>query len=878
MALIPEVECLIPRIRHVSETNSSSDSGVEANVSSSSSLESVRLSSPQGSEDSGDSTPKIYSSTSHSLSPANAASIPAQGNFYHPNTVDQIPIKNLSVSSSNETLTEERVSRNDRICLTEIQNKQGIDLYKNYRYNSVCLTNREAAHSDTRISASASKQVHNLKFPGLPTERDFTSKNRVPLIHEFIPCRRHRLSSEYFCWSCAEDGCQKCVAERHENHRYYKSITCYNLLTREDEIIGQMEVCLRSLKNTCSRFKHFHDTLLLGVIDWQKKIGTRVNIKLAQIQLESAQHLKNLHSIETEAEGEFTSFRRMMNGLRRLYHSGFLTEIHDNANPIRRSLINLECINTRTIEAITNAILSESGGRSILSDIIQTSGMEMLTHTPLSHLEKMGPWKNAMKRGPKSDILKCSPDTQAPDIPAVLEPLFCCGVPSPTICDSFTFARMDPITPAPARTHWDSSWPTEQDQVQMAHFDAVSRLLSPEPLWPEVNKFDRKWEPRTPQPKPSTSSWIPHTPQPRLPQFAEQSAEPPSRRSQSLVALWEQIEQPAPSVPKPLLPLPSTPKQEKSQVQLPKALQPIAVADKAFEIGYHISRNYSQIKTPVVKIEGRGEKDANQLCRPWGVCCDKKNHIYVADRSKDRIVVFSTDGTFIHSFGVKGDRPGEFNRPAGLAFDCEGRLVVADKDNHRIQVFSSDGEYLFHFGRYGNQHGEFFYPWDVACSSNGHIAVTDTRNHRVQIFTHSGVFIRKYGWESRPSMLRELDSPRGVIFIKDNVLLVTDFNNHRIIQITFGDRVCMGQFNKTNHPKAVLNRPQGLTMDAEGNILVCDSKNDRVVIFSPEGEFMGDFGRHGKEDGQFDRAVDITVAPDGKIAVIDLGHNRVQIF
>ena len=54
----------------------------------------------------------------------------------------------------------------------------------------------------------------------------------------------------------------------------------------------------------------------------------------------------------------------------------------------------------------------------------------------------------------------------------------------------------------------------------------------------------------------------------------------------------------------------------------------------------------------------------------------------------DRIQVFSSDGTYLRSFGRGGYKQGELDWPAGVAFDKNGHIIVVDSDNHRVQVFS----------------------------------------------------------------------------------------------------------------------------------------------------------------------------------------------
>ena len=73
-----------------------------------------------------------------------------------------------------------------------------------------------------------------------------------------------------------------------------------------------------------------------------------------------------------------------------------------------------------------------------------------------------------------------------------------------------------------------------------------------------------------------------------------------------------------------------------------------------------------------------------------------------AQQDGDRIVRFTTDGTFVGAWGTQGSGPGEFWGPHALAFDSTGRLFVADRSNNRIQIFDKDMNFIDdwqHFGR-----------------------------------------------------------------------------------------------------------------------------------------------------------------------------------
>ena len=73
-------------------------------------------------------------------------------------------------------------------------------------------------------------------------------------------------------------------------------------------------------------------------------------------------------------------------------------------------------------------------------------------------------------------------------------------------------------------------------------------------------------------------------------------------------------------------------------------------------------------------------------------------------------------------------------------------------------------------------------------------------------------------------------------------------------------------------------RPNGVAVDEEGNIIVADSRNDRIQVFSSSGTFLTKFGVKGTAPGEFDRPSGICISPEGIIIVVDFGNNRVQMF
>ena len=72
---------------------------------------------------------------------------------------------------------------------------------------------------------------------------------------------------------------------------------------------------------------------------------------------------------------------------------------------------------------------------------------------------------------------------------------------------------------------------------------------------------------------------------------------------------------------------------------------------------------------------------------PFDVSIDSNDTVYVCDTDNHRICIFDSNGTLLHSFGTKGDLPGQFNQPYGITVDKNGQVYVSDYGNGRVQIF-----------------------------------------------------------------------------------------------------------------------------------------------------------------------------------------------
>lgn len=84
--------------------------------------------------------------------------------------------------------------------------------------------------------------------------------------------------------------------------------------------------------------------------------------------------------------------------------------------------------------------------------------------------------------------------------------------------------------------------------------------------------------------------------------------------------------------------------------------------------------------------QGRG---ASQFTNPTDLAVDGHNgDLYVVDSGNNRVVRFSSEGTYLSEFGGMGSAPSQFNHPTGIVLDKEGFVYVSDTNNNRVQKFN----------------------------------------------------------------------------------------------------------------------------------------------------------------------------------------------
>ena len=190
----------------------------------------------------------------------------------------------------------------------------------------------------------------------------------------------------------------------------------------------------------------------------------------------------------------------------------------------------------------------------------------------------------------------------------------------------------------------------------------------------------------------------------------------------------------------------------------------------------------------------------------------------------------------------------------------------------------------------GTEPGQFRDPIGIAVAPDGTIAVVDSGNARVQRFSRDGAFLGLWGDAESALAFTRTDSglgPTGITMDSDGTAWIADTWGHRVVAIDANgnERLSIGgeTVDLADDPARVdedggrFFGPRGIAVSDDA-IYVTDTGNERVQVFSRDGEFVDAWGGYGSGPGQLIEPVGIAIGPDGNVYVADAGNARIVIF
>ena len=166
-------------------------------------------------------------------------------------------------------------------------------------------------------------------------------------------------------------------------------------------------------------------------------------------------------------------------------------------------------------------------------------------------------------------------------------------------------------------------------------------------------------------------------------------------------------------------------------------------------------------------------------------------------------------------------------------------------------------------------------PYGVTINQRGQVVVSKSGGDCVSVLNDNGE-IRTFG--THGSDPGQFDKPLGITVDRDGNILVADYENHRIQKFTSDGQFLQAVGNMGKRPMQ-FNHPADIAINITNNkIYVADTFNDRVQILNSDLTFYKGFGTKGSSKGQFSYPAGVCCNETGKVFIADLLNHRIQVF
>jgi DNA-binding beta-propeller fold protein YncE len=210
---------------------------------------------------------------------------------------------------------------------------------------------------------------------------------------------------------------------------------------------------------------------------------------------------------------------------------------------------------------------------------------------------------------------------------------------------------------------------------------------------------------------------------------------------------------------------------------------------------------------------------------------------------------------------------------AAVAVDSRDRVYVFNRGEHPLMVFDRNGAFQGSWGE-----GQFLRPHGITVGPDDAVWCSDDRDHTVRKFTPEGRLLLTLGERGKPSDTgvdgmdyRTIRRAAGPFNYPTNLALgpagemyVTDgYGNARVHKFAPDGRLLLS-WGEPGAGPGQFHLPHGIAVDGEGTVYVADRENSRVQLFTPGGDYLGEWT-------DVARPCQVFVGGDGDVYVAELG-------
>jgi streptogramin lyase len=245
-----------------------------------------------------------------------------------------------------------------------------------------------------------------------------------------------------------------------------------------------------------------------------------------------------------------------------------------------------------------------------------------------------------------------------------------------------------------------------------------------------------------------------------------------------------------------------------------------------------------------------------------------------------------------------------FNNPSALAYSSSGELYVGDWGNSLIRSINLSTAAVSLYAGTGVEgllngqaaSAEFNGPANIAIDNQGDIFVADEENNVIREITKAGIVTTVAGsgapgYQDGPAAAAMFWHPEGLVVDANGNIYVCDGPNNVIRKVTVSTGMVstyagtgVAGFNNGPLTSATFYNPFGLTLDGSGNIFVADNQNNCIrkidVSTGQVSTFAGSgaqgFNNGPAADATFYNPLACVFDSEGNLYIADFDNNAIR--
>jgi DNA-binding beta-propeller fold protein YncE len=169
--------------------------------------------------------------------------------------------------------------------------------------------------------------------------------------------------------------------------------------------------------------------------------------------------------------------------------------------------------------------------------------------------------------------------------------------------------------------------------------------------------------------------------------------------------------------------------------------------------------------------------------------------------------------------------------------------------------------------------GQVVYPRAITYSPKDDTFFVIDRLARVQHLDREGSYLGEWRMPEHVT-----GKPVGLSVGPDGNVYVPDTHYQRVIVYSPKGEL-LRQWGSVGQGPGQFIYPTDIAFDSKGNVFVAEyGDNDRIQVFTPQGQFLYAFGQFGQGDGQFSRPQSVVIDADDTVYVTDACNHRIVVF